>query len=610
VDLRAVALILFQTFCLSAYADTLLKATDISGSVLDDVGSRRMVQPVESFTPEDFHPVDRTNLPDLLNVLPGIQSRTQGGPTISLRGSQSSARMLVLENGVPLNFADGTGFNPLYLTPENIGAVNVVKGPSSALFGHDAAAGVIEFQTEKLKTQKAFLSYGSFNTTQAFAGTPLTKKESPTQAQLTVYQSHTDGNYPFTIPRLGLTDTRSHNDIETVHMSLEARNELDQNFQWNTFNLFTRQIGSTPAPVTFPSFINSVNTWGLLSGVNFKYFPDSSSGEWAVGSRTTYKYLWQDYVSPANGFAEQPSEIWGVRQGLSITKKFGVHSLEIFDDFDGEKFSASYLASQQTISLNEFGASGFIALNDQQSLQPAIRISNEGGSVLPTIGLIGLTNDQWKYFAVYSQGYRPPSITDLYAVFSNYVANPSLLPETTDELDLGFEKDFQNFFVHFDAFARDTSNLIQDVQNASNQTTPININRARATGFEISAEHKSYVKTRVDLSYLNNRNVDTGDPIPLSPDMQLVVSIKKDFFAEKLSAQIQDTFWSTYDDESGGSFTGLGPWNTTDLFASYAFNSSIRAQASILNIFNQPRELALNYPEPQRSLNVTLFGYF
>jgi iron complex outermembrane receptor protein len=108
---------------------------------------------------------------DMLTLSPGIsiQQYHQGGTAsaFQMRGFTSCSHgpdAAIFLDGVPLNETDGYADTNIII-PEEIERVEIIKGPSSALYGNYASAGVVHFVTIK---QGDFTHvgarYGSFNT--------------------------------------------------------------------------------------------------------------------------------------------------------------------------------------------------------------------------------------------------------------------------------------------------------------------------------------------------------------------------------------------------------------------------------------------------------------
>jgi len=111
---------------------------------------------------------------DMLTLVPGISLNqyNQGGTAAAfqMRGFTSCSHgpdAAIFLDGVPLNETDGYADTNIVI-PEEIERVEVIKGPSSALYGNYASAGVVHFVTIKSGDFTRFKArYGSFNTQDA-----------------------------------------------------------------------------------------------------------------------------------------------------------------------------------------------------------------------------------------------------------------------------------------------------------------------------------------------------------------------------------------------------------------------------------------------------------
>jgi outer membrane receptor protein involved in Fe transport len=97
---------------------------------------------------ENTEEVPALSVDDYLRVIPGISvSRGAGflgSATISMRGMGSEAgRTLVMLDGVPINKSDGGSVNWNAVNLNEIGKIEVLKGPGSSIYGGNAMGGVI-----------------------------------------------------------------------------------------------------------------------------------------------------------------------------------------------------------------------------------------------------------------------------------------------------------------------------------------------------------------------------------------------------------------------------------------------------------------------------------
>jgi vitamin B12 transporter len=92
-----------------------------------------------------------THVLDALRQVPGahvVQSGSFGGVTsLFLRGGESDY-VRVLVDGVPVNQPGGS-YNLADLTVDNVDRLEIVRGPTSVLYGSDAVAGVVQIFTRR-----------------------------------------------------------------------------------------------------------------------------------------------------------------------------------------------------------------------------------------------------------------------------------------------------------------------------------------------------------------------------------------------------------------------------------------------------------------------------
>ena len=92
-----------------------------------------------------------THVLDALRLMPGLdvaQTGSFGGSTsLFLRGGESDY-VKVLVDGVPVNDPGGA-FDFAHLTTDNVERIEMVRGPSSVLYGSDAVSGVVQIFTRR-----------------------------------------------------------------------------------------------------------------------------------------------------------------------------------------------------------------------------------------------------------------------------------------------------------------------------------------------------------------------------------------------------------------------------------------------------------------------------
>jgi outer membrane receptor protein involved in Fe transport len=94
------------------------------------------------------------NTDNYLRTIPGLFiDRSKGvfskNAAVTMRGLDGSNRVLILYDGAPLNKTSYGFINWSLISPDMVDQIEVVHGPSSALFGNNAMAGVINIRTKE-----------------------------------------------------------------------------------------------------------------------------------------------------------------------------------------------------------------------------------------------------------------------------------------------------------------------------------------------------------------------------------------------------------------------------------------------------------------------------
>jgi len=160
---------------LLAYAgnEIVVSATKTLNSITDAGGSS-----VTVITEEEIRQSGKPTVIEVIKGSTGIDVASNGGPgsnsSIFLRGADAKYT-LVLIDGVPVNDpADGTRSpNLSNLTADNISQIEIVRGPSSFLYGSGASAGIINIITKKAgEKPEAYVGVegGSYGTYKYYGG--------------------------------------------------------------------------------------------------------------------------------------------------------------------------------------------------------------------------------------------------------------------------------------------------------------------------------------------------------------------------------------------------------------------------------------------------------
>lgn len=133
-------------------AATLVEEVRVNG-VTPEVADRPLGQTADAVTAAQFEHQPLSTIADMLVAVPGVTMVAGNGPrdiSISVRGSNARQtfgvrNVQVFEDGFPVTQPDGLARTDL-TDPHAYGRIDVIKGPSSALYGNYAIGGAIRFQ--------------------------------------------------------------------------------------------------------------------------------------------------------------------------------------------------------------------------------------------------------------------------------------------------------------------------------------------------------------------------------------------------------------------------------------------------------------------------------
>jgi outer membrane receptor for ferrienterochelin and colicins len=174
--------LLYTCIALALPSSALAQEADI----LEVLGSERAVmlatgypEPVKVapgvttvITAEDIRRMGATNIEQVLETVPGLHVSTADAISSITQVRGINSRLLVMLNGIPLvqGLVNAYGFWNTFPLP-SVERVEVLRGPASALYGADAASGVVNIITKKaqdIRGTELGARAGSFDTYDAW----------------------------------------------------------------------------------------------------------------------------------------------------------------------------------------------------------------------------------------------------------------------------------------------------------------------------------------------------------------------------------------------------------------------------------------------------------
>jgi vitamin B12 transporter len=538
-------------------------------------------------------------LSDVLREIPGLQISAYG-PLGSLaevftRGAERTGTLVLLD-GVPLNDPGGE-LHLENLTSEGIDRVEIVRGPESALFGAEAAAGVIQLFTKRGDAENvvphgsASFERGSFQTDRWMAnlngGLPSRLDYSLSAAEL-----HTVGEWPNTFYR---------NNSGAVNLGYKISDSTQLR---GVFRVYDVHVG-TPGQIAYgvddpiPNEQTRDDTVSLRlddsRGSNYlqrfafgfhrlsdRYNDDEPFGQQPLAalvrqgpgplSPVYFVTLVDPHAPPAlipPGLSlVQTDAFFGPADSLNLTER-KTAGYQGTLSYHGGALVFGYDYQNQSGHLSGVAASrdnhGFFA-NAQENVGRRIFLSGgarvEHSSAFGTIGsgrggasflLLGehgaLSSTSLRLSA--GRGVTEPSLLEDFAQSPYFHGNPALRPEDTTTYEAGLVSEWwgRRVKTEVSAFRNSFHNLITFVGDSWQ-----NIEASWARGIETSAQARISKNILITGSYMRLYTRITASTTPNSPDTGVGVElIRRPRNSGSLSIAVTPRRWSFV---IGGSFTG------------------------------------------------------
>lgn len=590
----------------------------ITDTPLSSFSERSGVWPAV-IAPQDLFIETAETLADYLNQFPGIQARQYGSPTVSIRGSAQADRVLKLFDGVPLNLADGFGGSDLFLPQETLGSIRILKGPSSVFYGSSGMAGAIDYRLRIFERPAARLALaddtGTLGPRSIFGVVPfrVASPENQPNFQVSAFAERIPGAYEYDSVSGSGSGRLDHNWNETERFTFGGDVNLGQT-EFKPRIILVRSIGESPGALSDP-FISTIESNGSL--VSLEAVRSLTSAiDFGVRLSDVRLHSKFDRDTP------NPSDSNSSQSAASVdlnTLLFQRAVMRTFSDFRYNEFSASYLDGQKYFE-HEWDAGQIfeVPLSREIVLSPGYRYQSDSGDWFKSLSLTR-TKDSLRTWALYSEGFRAPSLSDLHADVSDFKGNPALQPERSRAVELGFLKEAPRRFgtyaegLSYGAAVYGISyyDLVDTIAVGTGVRTKINSGRAHSVGLELnSAYSQGPWVLSVSYNLMDARNNDTGEPLRLAPKNQLNARLSLQL--GPFIMEIEDTYWSSYFDRTvpGNELKELPAWNIVDFNVRTLGLSDWEVKGGVLNIFDVPRELTLGYPEPQRRFYISALRYF
>lgn len=563
------------------------------------------------FERDDIERLQVSSVPDLLSRVPGVSIVQNGGrgslTSLFLRGANAN-QTLVLIDGVRLGAAASGLARLEFLSPEQIERIEVVRGPRSALYGADAIGGVIQIFTrrgEQGLQPRLRLAAGTEQTFERSLG--LSGADAKTRFDIGASLNERAG-FDRSQDSRGLDGDHDGLRRKAFNLNLEHRitdritgglSLLEQRGESEYDDLFAFDPGNPSERFSLSSAAAHLEAqlaepW--TSRIELGHSEDKSDNHDPVNADNNYTYnTYRDSAAWLNtlqlGDAQQVlvgldwyEDRLSTDSAFSQTERWN-RAAFVQHRYRGDSF-ATELGLRHDDN-QQFGSEN--TWNAALSLDLAERL---------------------ELVLSYGEGFHAPTFNDLYFPTSSfYGGNPDLAPERSKTYEVQLRGDHLDSRWSLSAYRTEIEDLITVVSDpVTFFSTPMNVNKARLQGLELSIERELLGwQTTFGASLLDPRDRETGHTLPRRAKRSLSLDLDRQFgdFAAGMSWQ---AFSGRFDDAANS--RRIAGYGLLGVRASWQMNQAWLWQAKVDNLLNKDYSQAL-YSRPNDPLfsSVSYYGY-
>lgn len=483
--------------------------------------------------------------------------------TVSIRGLEAN-RILQTVDGVRQVFE--SGHRPSFLLdPSLLREVEVVKGPSSSIWGSGALGGVVAQRTlnawdllEPQETVGGFIKTG-FNTNNDESNTVLTLAGQTNQFDWLFGSYYRDSNNLEMGNGLELDHSGSQ-DIGVLakgHWYIDTDQTLRFSYRAANDNGAVPSNGAANPSTSNPLIDRKQKTHNVLIGYNI-----DSESPWVNADVSTYWNRVKMHEARISDSRLDRTELDVF--GFNINNLSQLDTLQLRYGIDGyqEQFSATRSGGNRpnppdgdTTVWGSF-VQGTLALTPQWKLELGGRYdhfktqadtigSRSDSAFSPSAALIWQASDELAFTLRHDRAFRSPSSEELYTTGTHYCIppagcetfkpNPDLASEKSANTELNIALNLDNMShggqlgIRASLFENRVDNFIEQVSTSRfsyfpsfafipGNATYINVDEAKLSGFEIAADYR-YQQFLATASYGMTRGKDqkTGDDLTNIP---------------------------------------------------------------------------------------------
>lgn len=452
-------------------------------------------------------------LPVLMNKVPGLFVSERGfagygvsggaAGTVNIRGVGGGNKVLFLIDGQP-QWAGVFGHSlPDTYVANGVERIEVVKGPSSLLYGSNAMGGSINIITKRQlsdgATGRARAMFGSFSTQKFDLSSGVRKGKFAMTAAAQLDRSN---------------GYRENSEFWLANEFLQMQYSASSNWALGANVDMTQSKANNPGTVQSPL----LSMWTKIFRGTASVYANNSY-DWAHGGIQGFINWGRHKIDDGHAPGADPRDYLfnstDYNMGFTFFETFTPwksNDLSVGIDFlhwgghswntskeNGAK-SSDFKESENEIAGYVMMQQGFFC--DKLSINAGVRLqhgSQYGNVVVPQAGIVYNPTPTGSVKFSFSKGFRAPNIRELYLYMP---ANPDLKPEHMLNYELSYSQMLLNNRLHLGAaiYFIDGKDMIQ-VMQVNGRPKNMNVGRFINKGFELEAGYHFDSRWRISANY-------------------------------------------------------------------------------------------------------------
>lgn len=579
---------------------------------------------VTTITREEIKRYGHRTLADILRSVPGFfVTDDRNYNYLGIRGFQRpgdyNTRFLLLLDGHRVN-------DPLYqMAPlgrdfpvdvDLIERVEVIRGPSFALYGSGAFFAVINVVTRRGADLRGAEISGAAGSFFAHHGRLSFGHQGKQDLDFLISGSYYNSPGPDRL-YFPTFDRPGNNSGIASHCDHEMAYNFFSKLSYKDFTILG-VYGSRTKGIPTGSFGTAFNdsrnkTLDTMGFVDLKY-EHTWPADWGLLARLHYHFntydgfYWylQDEGRPFRVLNRDLGRSQWLGGELQVTKRlFERHRFIAGAEFQQflELYQRNYDAAPWQVYLDDrrqgnfwaFFAQGELVLNPKLRLFAGVRFdhySTCGGTVNPRAALVYQPFPATTFKLLYNEGFRAPNASELYYQDGGYStkANPNLRPEKVRAFEAVWEQKLGKFlFFKTSGFYYRVEDLItQVVDPADGLAIFRNLMNVDALGLETELGGRwRFLDGRLSYSFQQVRDLKTGQVLTNCPNHLVKFNLMAPLYRDKLLSGLEVLLTSPRRTLAGGKVGFQALTNLTLLSRNLAKVKGLELSASIYNLFNQ-----------------------